>query len=207
MSIGFGIFITIFGIVWGGIPTVFIIPMVIFDGAPVFVLLPMLIFTVIGTCFVVHGIKTIIKCIKLKSLERNRGTLSKGTYISHYNNVTVNGQRMYCVEFAFVNQYGKTIKVKSPSKYSLSEAEFFSQIGTFDIKYENELAIIVQPIDYNLISKQRQAYYSARLQQDDANNQQNLYFYVCEYCENSQNKLGKCKSCGANILSKNKKSY
>lgn len=193
-------FFMFWGLMFGGIP----LGLYLSGEANLFDQPFLLIFVVIGCIVFLIGLRGILKNIKYKII-RKKGIKSIGVFIDRACGVTVNGTPMYYIKFSFVNEQGTSIEFKTPSIYTVRQAEFYEKLGRFEIKYLNKVAVITQPVDYRLIDK---------INEHEENRNSTLFnpenrptikngYYYCDYCGNEQEKPGKCKSCGAKVTSKN----
>ncbi len=166
----------------------------------------LMIFVVIGLIVFGVGLRNILKSLRLKHIKR-KGTQTMGMYLDSASPVSMNGVPLYYIKFSFVNEDGAAIEVKTPSIYTIRQAEFYEKLGRFEVKYINKVAVITQNVDYRLLDKMLEAEKEketplAPLKQGGRPIIKNGY-YFCDYCGNEQEKPGKCKSCGAKITSKN----
>ena len=204
-----GIFLIVFGFVFTSVPLSILTTFNNFDGVSSIMILPFIsIFVLAGIFTIVRGFKFIYNHIALKHIENN-GTVGTGTFISTKIVNSSSYSPSYHIIFSFVNQKGKTIKITTEATYSFDETNYFASLKTFEIKHNNKLALITQNIDFSLINNNTNSInsYTPRIRQDVVSKtyspQQQIQIYTCEYCNNSQDKPGKCKCCGA-IVKKQK---
>ncbi|MBQ3047578.1 MAG: hypothetical protein IJD48_01010 [Clostridia bacterium] len=173
-------------------------------------MIPLLISVIMGTGLLIAGITIITKALKLKIIEKI-GLDSVGYFIYTESNYTENNVKKYYILFAFKNEQGEEFRVKTPSTYSRSEAEYYAFKRKFKIKYKGKKAVIVEKIDLETLDKLYEKLANMNLENLNPNdfvelnindNDNNSSYYLCPYCGVSQNKIGKCTNCGAKITDK-----
>jgi len=185
-----GIFFIIWGLLFAGIPLIGIFT-IIAQGENHAPIPFILIFVVIGTIVFCVGIRNFIKAYKINKLKTN-GTSGKGYFICSGVGMKVNDIPKYYIKFSYKNESGELKEIKTFSTYSYDEVMFYESIKSFDIKYNKNNAVIVEPVDPTKI---KQAFNNTTPQVQEAP----TTYYKCEYCGNVQEKPGKCKCCGAKI--------
>lgn len=206
-----GYFFMFFALFWGGIPTIVVIPEIISGNAPIMALPFVLIFTIVGTIMFIFGLKNVLKDKRLKKLAKI-GKDSMGTFITYELTHTTNGVPYFKIIFTYENDRGEVLEAKTTGKYRRDEAEYYSQIRKFSVKYDDKDAVITQNIDYRHLQEiQSKSFDQFHNMQKTQYSQMTSYtpapppkevFYICDYCGCSQNKPGKCKYCGANVSKK-----
>ena len=213
-----GYFLMIFALFWGGLPTFIVIPQIIIGEAPLETLPFILIFTVIGTGMFIFGLKSVLKDRRLKKLART-GKDATGTFVTYDLTHTTNGVPYFKVVFTYENDKGEIVEAHTTGKYRSEEAEYYSHVGKFQIKYDHKDAVIVQKVDYQFLhslqrEKMTRGYNVFQTHFDNANNHhtsiaqpiapppQKEVYYTCNYCGCSQSKPGKCQYCGASVHKK-----
>lgn len=197
------IFLMVWGCIFGGVPlALFISGEASISEQPF-----LLIFVAVGLIVFIIGLRNVLKGLRLKRI-RKKGTQTMGMYLDSASNVSMNGVPLYYIRFSFVNENGTSIEVKTPSIYTIRQAEFYEKLGRFEIKYINNIGVITQGVDYRLLDKmkkeeERKGEPLTPLEPTDDRPTIKQGYYFCDYCGNEQEKPGKCKSCGAKITSKN----
>ncbi len=206
--IGVGIFLIIFGFVFCIVPLTACYSVLSFGGIEALAFLPFIsIFIISGIIVSVKGFKMVKTQLIIKKLKEN-GKIGVGTFISSTSsssNYSSGYTPNLTIQFSFVNDYGKTIKIKTTDTYNFKEANYYAKLKTFEIRHNNKLAVITQPVDYTAFEDSYSNSYSPRLRQDfnDARITTPQHVeYHCQYCGNSQDKAGKCKYCGAVVKKK-----
>ena len=215
-----GYFFMFFALFWGGLPSFIVIPQIITGEAPLETLPFILIFTVVGTGMFIFGLKSVLKDRRLKKLAKT-GKDATGTFVTYTLTHTTNGVPYFKVVFTYENDKGEIVEAHTAGKYRTEEAEYYSHVGKFQIKYDNKDAVIVQKVDYKYLNdfqllkmQQSGSYfqthydnprYPKSAQAAYGIQQQKEVFYKCDYCGCSQAKPGKCQYCGANVHKKHTK--
>ena len=165
-----------------------------------------MIFVVIGIIVFGIGLRGILKGIRFKRIRR-KGTQTVGMFLDSASGITMNGVPLYYIKFSFVNEDGATVEVKTPSIYTIRQAEFYEKLGRFEIKYINNVAVITQGVNYRLLDKmideEKDKESPLTPLEEDTRPIIKQGYYFCDYCGNEQEKSGKCKSCGAKITNRN----
>ena len=202
-----GYFLMFFALFWGGIPTIAIVPQVITGDAPLVALPLVSVFTIIGTIMFIFGLKSVLKEKRLKRLAKT-GKDSTGHFVTYELSHTTNNVPYYKIVFTYQNGNSEVIEAKTSGKYRRDQAEYYAQIGDFSVIYDDNDAVITQPIDYRYLQeiqskKMDQFYNMHKTHYGQMNNytapsapQRNI-LYRCD-----QNKPGKCNYCGANVHKK-----
>lgn len=204
-----GIFLIFFGLVFASIPLFGLVSILSIGGFEMIIFTPFIsIFIFAGIFATIKGFKMVNIYLSTKKLKEN-GKIGVGTFISstsNSSNFSSNYTSNLTIEFSFVNDYGKTIKIKTTDTYSFQEANYYAKLKTFEIRHNNKLAVITQPVDYTAFESNYSNTYSPRLRQDFNGAQiatPPRTEYHCQYCNNIQEQSGKCKNCGA-IVKKHK---
>ena len=211
-----GVFLMIFGCIFGGMPLgVMTSFLMINDEMFIPVGLFLSIFVIVGASIFIFGLRMIINHFKKKKIKEN-GTLTKATFVRMGSNLTKNSTQYYYIVFKYNDANGYEKTYKTGHDYSFEEANYYASIKQFNIRYKGKMAVIVEEIDHHKMHQLTpQKSYSGGLlgtllntlnpNATSTQEQQPLeYYYTCEYCNNIQDKPGKCKHCGAKINPQNK---
>jgi len=101
----------------------------------------------IGSLFLGIGMFFIIKEVKKKRLLSGKTSSKEYTvnFTSIASSSTINGVPYYKVEFAFTDDQGVMVIGKSAEEYSYDEASCYQNMGTFRIKTNGKMYMIIDP--------------------------------------------------------------
>lgn len=215
-KLSIGIPLLIFGVFWGFMTTIALIFSAGSEDA--MPLIPLLIFYIVSIVLISIGITNIKQHLKEKNV-RNNGTVTTGTFISMGSNLTVNNVKCFYIEFKYKNME-QVVTQKTGHNFTFAQANYLASLKEFKIKYLNNLAVVTENLDNLVIQNKGQNFnqndnsefnncdcttghpvsISASLEKiNDQTNKDTQYVYMCDYCGNLQEKLGKCKNCKAKI--------
>ena len=176
-------FLMFWGLMFGGIPlTLYLTGEITIPETPF-----LLNFVAIGVIVFIVGLRMLLKDIRF-GIVRKKGIKTMGIFSDRACGVTVNGTPMYYIKFSYMNDEGKSVEFKTPSIYTIRQAEFYEKLGRFEIKYMHNVAVISQPVDYRLLDKMKENekdkdipdYY----QPTDERPEVKQGYYFCDYCGN-----------------------
>lgn len=178
-----------------------------------------IIFIFFIVSFIMLSVSIINISIYLKEKKvHTKGITTTGTFVEMKSNLTVNDTKRFYIVFTY-NAGGQTLKQKTGHNFTFAQANYLASLKYFEIKYLNNLAVITEPLDNLVISKNIQTNVSnSNNDLDDCdctighptpisevsndihdNIDEENYVYMCDYCGHLQKKFGKCKNCGARL--------
>lgn len=207
-----GIFMFAFGLVFASVPIGAGTMMMRFGGPPfAFIFIFLSIFVFAGISVSIFGLRTILKHFKKKRIKTN-GTPTTAKFIRMGSNMSNRTSRYYYIVFSYIDKNGNEVEYKTNNEYRYEEANYFASLGKFAIKYNGKTAVIVEEIDYHKMEQLNPGSNTGILDNllnsltgKKENAKPVEYYYMCNYCASTQDKPGKCKSCGAKINPEDKK--
>lgn len=209
-----GIFMMIFGIVFASFPIGMGLTIISFgnDMSLMFPFMVLGIFVIAGISITIYGFSTILKYFKKKKIKKI-GTPTTAKFVRMGSNVSNNAARYYYIVFTYTDKNGNEVEYKTKNEYKYEEANYFATLGKFAIKYSGKTAVIVEEIDYHKMEQlnpesNKHGIFNTLLNSLTGKQEEPKpveYYYICDYCANTQDKHGKCKCCGAKIDPANKR--
>ena len=157
-----------------------------------------------GIGLLVFSIISLVRARRHKKISRT-GKTATGNYLGHEGGVAINNVQLYKIIFCYTNDKGQEVRVESPSKYTYAQVTYYSQIGEFEIKYDEKDAVITHKPSHSQLAEALKNSYLGNQgtpgSQVGASQQEE---YECTYCGGTQSNSGKCNFCGARTIKKRK---
>ncbi|MBQ3047577.1 MAG: hypothetical protein IJD48_01005 [Clostridia bacterium] len=160
------------------------------------------------TCFLIFlgivGLYLIIASIVMTFVEIRRIFIKKHGYDGFADFIsaeerksTYSENNKYRITFSYIDEKGKQRTHTTEFKYYKADIEYFENKKSFAVKFKGKTVFVTEnpKIIYTKNSYASTTSYDQPIQ----TNKNSSGFYMCEYCGSSQNRLGKCKNCGAKI--------